>query len=383
MSIDDTKLNDLILRIYDAVQDDTLWPSIIHELARLVEAEDSLLFSSQLVENNPLSLLSMLSPYAHADSNSWEAYASYFWQCNVWEQGYTKLGMQKTGCIIQGDQIIERAAFLKTEMFCDFLKPMHSGMGVNLVAVLFDRSAPDQSPQMMLSLCKPSFAEAFTQEDERLLRHLLPHMQRALSLRWKMAGDRQNQGLKEQALDHISAAVILTDATGRIVFANRKAELILRCGGNPTVLNGHLGGVDAYENNAVKLALRQAQAGIGSTLRLGNAAPIGTRVATFSPISATNCEHLSTPAHVMVMIAEPNQHASGDFGAFAKLYKLTTAETRVLKHLLQQQSTQEMAETLQISMNTLRTQLKSLFAKTHTKNQRELIQFCLSHLMIL
>lgn len=383
MSIDDAKLNDLILRIYDAVQDDTLWPSIIHELARLVEAEDSLLFSSQLLQNNPLSLLSMLSAYDHADSDSWAAYSSYFWQYNVWEQGYRKLGMQKAGCIIQGDQVIERGAFLKTEMFCDFIKPMHSGMGVNLVAVLFDGSAPDHYPQMQLSLVKPSGAEAFTQEDERLIRQLLPHMQRALHLRWKMTEERQNQGLKEQALDHIATAVILTDAMGRLVFANRKAELMLRCGGNPALLNGYLCGVTADENNAIKQAIRQAQAGIGSTLRLGNAAPIGTRVATFSPISATNCEHLSMSAHVMVMIAEPNQHASGDFGAFAKLYKLTTAETRVLKHLLQQQSTQEMAETLQISMNTLRTQLKALFAKTHTKNQRELIKFCLSHLMIL
>jgi DNA-binding CsgD family transcriptional regulator len=288
----------------------------------------------------------------------------------------------KRGDIIQSDQVIERRAFRQTEMYCDFIKPMHGGMGVNLVATLFDESTPDQSPPMALSFCKSSSAEAFTQQDERLIRHLLPHMQGALRMRWKLAEEQQNHGLKDLALDQIAAAVILLDNTGRVLFANRKAELLLRCGGNPAVLNGRLCGLEAYENNTIKHALRQAQAGIGSTLRLDNAAPIGTRVATFSPIAAATGAHLSMPARIMVMIAEPDKATPGDFGAFARLYGLTPAETRVLKHLLQQQSTHEIAETLHVGMTTLRTQLRALFAKTHTKNQRELIQFCLSHPMM-
>jgi DNA-binding CsgD family transcriptional regulator len=69
----------------------------------------------------------------------------------------------------------------------------------------------------------------------------------------------------------------------------------------------------------------------------------------------------------------------GNLGGFAKLYRLTSAETRVLEQLLVKENTQEIAEALQISIKTLHTQLSALFAKTQTKNQRELVKYYLSH----
>jgi DNA-binding CsgD family transcriptional regulator len=116
-------------------------------------------------------------------------------------------------------------------------------------------------------------------------------------------------------------------------------------------------------------------------LRLDNPAPIGTRIATFSPITTRKTEQLYLPTRILVMITEPEKPASGHLGGFAQLYRLTPAETRVLEQLLVKESTQEIAETLQIGIKTLRTQLSALFAKTQTKNQRELVKFYLSHPM--
>lgn len=76
MLFDDEKLNALILRIYDAALDDALWPSVIHELARLVNANDSALFSPHLSNRSQPFIL---SPYEHADIEVWNYYASYFW----------------------------------------------------------------------------------------------------------------------------------------------------------------------------------------------------------------------------------------------------------------------------------------------------------------
>jgi DNA-binding CsgD family transcriptional regulator len=84
----------------------------------------------------------------------------------------------------------------------------------------------------------------------------------------------------------------------------------------------------------------------------------------------------------MVIISEPNKLMGGELGAFGKLYGLTNAETLVLTHLLQQRNTNEIAEALQISIHTLRTHLKAMFAKTCTRNQRELVNFCRSHPMV-
>ena len=248
-------------------------------------------------------------------------------------------------------------------------------------AVVCDASIPEQLPPMYLCLYNSAFAEAFTQQDEDMIRYLLPHLHRALRVRWKIAHEQETRQLREQALDSLGSAILLMDTTGLILFANQKAEILIRQSSNPKVLNGRLFSQDFTENNAIKQAVRQAQAGFGSTLRFNNSST-GLRVLTFSPISAKGSDSLSTPARILVMISEPEIAAPSDLIAFAKLYRLTSAETRVLKQLLQQQSTKEIAETLHVSMPTLRTQLSALFAKTNTKNQRELIRFCLAHPMV-
>jgi DNA-binding CsgD family transcriptional regulator len=204
-------------------------------------------------------------------------------------------------------------------------------------------------------------------------------LQRALRIRWKLANEQQIRQLREQALDQMGNPVLLLDAAGRIIYANFKAELLLRKGGNPTVIHNQLHSLNTHENNAIKEALRLALTGIGSTLRFDNSSPC---IATFSPITVTRGEYLNTSGRVMVIFDELNKPTHENLEGFAKLYKLSAAETRVLNQLLQSQSTKKITESLKISMTTLRTQLRALFAKTQTKSQRELIQFCLSHLMI-
>lgn len=275
--MDAEKLNALILRIYDAALDDSQWPLVVHELATLVNAEDSLLFGS-----------------------------------------------------------------------------------------------PDAGNARMVAL----HAETFTLHDEQLIRQLIPHLQRSLLIRRQMAEERQMRQLREQALDQSKDAILLLDATGWILFANRKAEIMLQQG-NPTVKHGRLSSRNVQENKALLHALLKAQQGIGSTLKFDDKSFPSGRVAMFSPVSATRSEQLGAFAHIMVIIAEPDKPVSDDLSAFVQLYRLTAAETRVLQHLLHQLDTKEIAGLLDISINTLRTHLKALFAKTRTK--RELVKFCLSH----
>lgn len=379
MQVDNEKLNLLVQQIYDAALDDGLWPSVIREVARLVNATDSILYSPHL---DGICDPFTLSSFEHASIDVWADYASYYWQHDVWLNESIKQNLTQTGMVIHGDQLIDRKAFRKTVVYNDYLMPKMGGAEVVMAAVVCDASIPEQLPPLYLCLYNNTFAEAFSQQDEALVSHLLPHLHRALRIRWKIADDQQVRQLREQALDSIGTAILLLDTMGRILFANQKAELLLRQGGNPTVRHGRLCCLDVDKNNAIKHALRQAQAGIGRTLRLDNINTIGLRVATFSPISAKNSDYLTTPARVMVMITDPDKPAPGDLYSFSQLYRLTAAETRVLKYLLQQHGTKEIAETLHISMTTLRSQLSALFAKTNTKNQRELIRFCLAHPMV-
>jgi DNA-binding CsgD family transcriptional regulator len=56
------------------------------------------------------------------------------------------------------------------------------------------------------------------------------------------------------------------------------------------------------------------------------------------------------------------------------LYGLTPAETRLSIMLLQGATLSEIAEWASVSLNTVRTQLKSIFAKTGIKRQTDLVR---------
>lgn len=372
--MNDENLDALILQIYDAALDDAQWPALVHALAKLINAEDSILFGSPDAGNDRMVVL---SPMSNADSSTAEAYEAHYWQHDIWKANASKHGLAHSGAIFHGDQFIKRSAFRETEIYCDFFKPMMNGTGVVLTSIL-EEATPSQPMPLVLSFYKSLHAETFTSHDERLIRQLMPHLQRALLIRRKMTEERQMRQLREQVLDQSKDAILLLDTTGWILFANRKAEMMLRQG-NPTVKQGRLFSRNIQENKVLSHALHKAQQGIGSTLKFDDKLFPAGRVAMFSPVPATRSEQLGTFAHIMAIIAEPDKPVSGDLSAFAQLYELTPTETHVLQHLLHQLDTKEIAGLLDISINTLRTHLRALFAKTRTKNQRELVKFCLSH----
>jgi DNA-binding CsgD family transcriptional regulator len=180
--------------------------------------------------------------------------------------------------------------------------------------------------------------------------------------------------LREAALDCMAQAVALLDAGGKVLFANRHAEAIFRAGNGLAAVNGHLAATDAQSASWLKEALRLAASGQGSSARLHDAAGQPAWVATFCPADTQRSSRNASPHPSPVLQPQPPRRRR-----LAGLYRLSPAETRVLQHLLDQKSTQDIADALHISIKTLRTHLSNLFVKTGTTGQRELVRFYLAH----
>lgn len=170
MLSDHEKLNALILRIYDAALDDEQWALLIRDLTRLLNAEDSILFGSPDTGNDRMLVL---SPMINADISAPAAYESHFWKHDIWKAGAAQHGLAHRGAIFHGDQFIERNAFQNTEIYCDFFKPMMNGTGVVLTAVI-EEATREQPMPLVLSFYKSLSADSFTQQDEQLVRKLIP-----------------------------------------------------------------------------------------------------------------------------------------------------------------------------------------------------------------
>ncbi|MEN9756016.1 MAG: hypothetical protein RL755_203 [Pseudomonadota bacterium] len=86
-------------------------------------------------------------------------------------------------------------------------------------------------------------------------------------------------------------------------------------------------------------------------------------------LSLTN--HVSSPL-ALIFISNANENFS-ELEMIGKLYDLSPAELRVASALVAGKSPSEYADEVGLTMNTVRTQLKSLYSKTYTHRQSELV----------
>jgi DNA-binding CsgD family transcriptional regulator len=81
----------------------------------------------------------------------------------------------------------------------------------------------------------------------------------------------------------------------------------------------------------------------------------------------------------IVLLRDPDELVSYDM-ELQRLYGLTPTEADIVGDLINGRSVQSIGQMNRVSTNTLRTQLKSIFAKTGTKRQAELVSLVLRSL---
>lgn len=179
----------------------------------------------------------------------------------------------------------------------------------------------------------------------------------------QLAGLTARAMLLENLLDSCCSAFAVCDAQGNIQYANRAAKRLLKRL-SPVAGLSLLRGSNRHE---FATALEELQAAPGGrpmmTLRLGS-----ERV-------QVSLSSLELPAEGWVRLVFHYQRAEArpDLKGFACQYALTPTETRVAEHLASGLGAAEIAETQVRSVQTVRTHIKSLFQKTATHSQAELV----------
>lgn len=181
----------------------------------------------------------------------------------------------------------------------------------------------------------------------------------------------------ETALDHLHTALVLVDATAKVLFANRNARAIVDRRDGLAFCRGELVAQDVSARAALRAIVAATIS--GSAIKGKQSAMLVSR-ATKRPLqivavpypSETN---LPTPgkAAAVVFITDPDQKPATQPETLRLLYGLTCAETKLAMLLLDGISLLEAAELSNVGRETVRSQLKSIFGKTGTRRQSELI----------
>lgn len=175
-------------------------------------------------------------------------------------------------------------------------------------------------------------------------------------------------------LDLLTVSIVLTNQDARILYANRRGAALLAEGRTLRNCMGRLSTANP------KCALELRRAIVQATGKVKGDEPYGTPV----PLAAQDRPELTAwilplervmgigHEQAAIFVQERREAFSGEL--FMRRYGTTPAELRILELLVEGLTASEIGPALNITFNTVRTHLKSLFAKTGTCRQTQLVR---------
>ncbi|MCA0015931.1 LuxR C-terminal-related transcriptional regulator [Mesorhizobium sp. B292B1B] len=224
-------------------------------------------------------------------------------------------------------------------------------------------------------------APQYQQREISLFKLLSPHVCRALAISDALDIRALRSEMLEKTLDVLVAGVFLTARDGRVVYMNAAAERQVRTGNSIRIVNNRIFPADPAARAALSKSIDEASRDdIDKDMSEHSVAIPGVDgagyVATLLPVDRGERRGIVAPfaASVALFMQDPVQSPLMPGEAFARLYKLTGGELRVLLALAQGLSGKEAADMLGISEPTVRTHLQHIFSKTDTPRQSDLLR---------
>ena len=211
---------------------------------------------------------------------------------------------------------------------------------------------------------------------------LAPHIQRALFLRRKLVCLNEERTLMARVLDQIQAGIVMLDQDARIVFANKTAEALLSEGAAIGASGGRILLKHQYRDaQLLQLIHETIETGTGKGTSAGGCTVLsdherGERIiADVMPFSSSQktLDFTSSQVCSLVFLRRAGEPVGPSLDQLRVQYGLTPAEARLAHALVQGHRPLEFAKTHGISKHTVRTQLRSVLAKTDTHRQVELV----------
>ncbi len=182
----------------------------------------------------------------------------------------------------------------------------------------------------------------------------------------------------EATLDAIDVAAIVLSSTGRVLHRNRAAQTLLCSRDGLELHRNQLCANDPSIQSQLKAAIAGTTRAPGSPSRaVALSRPSGKHALqlVIRPLKARGT-HRSP--QLVVLVGDPDGTVRLSRAALAALYGLTRAEVDIANGLITGNSVTEISRERSVSIGTLRIQIKSIFRKTRTQRQSELVKLLLS-----
>ena len=303
-----------------------------------------------------------------------QQYAERFVAIDPWPAAFRDSGLAlgHNGC---SQDFVSMRDFARGEYYNEFWRP--NGDLFHTCGGFF---AVDDAHIGMLATPRGRRRRAFSREHAILMDLVAPHVGRALQLRQRLAHAETARRNLEAALDASGDALLVLDATGRILSANRAADAELASARCVVSRSGMLVATSANDDAKLQGAIRSAAAATRGTSP-SCCAPVAMRThhaaltMTCFPLSMRHVEDTRTvaTARVLVSITAINRPTPGLAHLLRLLFGLTPTEALLAEGLANGDDLDEVAQRLRMTKGTARIHLRHVFLKTDTRRQAQLV----------
>lgn len=370
ITLDD--FNSLIHTVYEAGINPHKWSAFVGDLSGHLDDTLICLHAHDTVARASLGLLASGAAPEFIDS-----YVRDYATINVWANG---MAIAPIGKLVQSEEIYDPDKLLKTEFYNDCLR---SQSLVSASAVALHRS----SDRMLflsgnIRLRNHDLVRARVNRTFDLLG---PHITRSFELMRHIPHQVEGEDYRA-TLETSTDAVLFIDRAGRITHCNRAGTAMRKDASFLAVdRDGHLHLKDPRADTTLRIALaaiaRADFPAIPGSFPVRRAAGSPMR-AMIVPLAHRTTQTMfdqifeDLPIAMLVLRNQPTPQPSV---AALPGYGLTPAESELAVAIAQGISLRDHADSRDVSIHTVRAQLKSVFAKTETRRQSQLAALILRH----
>jgi hypothetical protein len=359
----------LVGDIYDAALDPTRWTGVLEKICAFVPGTMANIFIQDAVAKR--------------------ANAGFGWGNDPY---YEKLYLEKlaklnpafpallfcdVGDVFCTADFLPAAQMEQTRFFNEYLRPQ--GLGEAIGSVL-EKSATSCA---VLAVVRGGPLGPVEDRFRERVRLVVPHVQRAVLIGKAIDLQKATAEMLADTVDGLVAAVYLVDANAHIVHANRSGLNLIAQDDILRSPSGTLHALDPAADRALRDMLAAASA--------RDDVAVGIKGASMALITRDGERYV---AHVLPLTAGERRQAGMSYSAaaaifvqkaalntatfpemIAKQFRLTPAELGVIFAIIEVGGVPEVSAVLGLSQATIKTHLRSIFAKTGTKRQADLVKF--------
>jgi DNA-binding CsgD family transcriptional regulator len=358
-------LSELIGSIYDTVVDPGACPTMLNGLADLLGATGGAQVGAY---NSRAHSVAMLAP--RIDPKESPSFSKYW--ANIWRQ----CGQHPIGAVIIPEMRISHPDRCRADIFNGSSKPQRPErmMGATLLTEGFVST--------VVSVSRSYSEGEFEAGQTQLFAALIPHLQRAVQLRIRLAALDGPPTSSAEMLNRLPHAVMLVDAGARVIFANQAAARMLGAGNGLSLDRDGLKAETTEDTRRLRRTIADCAepanelGGEGGRFRLSrrDRGPL-TMLVIPHRTQVTWIDILRPTA--ILFIAEAEQAAVLRSERFSQDFGLTRAEAVFAVEISKGDGLQAAASRLGVSLTTVRTHLAHVFDKTGTRRQAELVRLIL------